>query len=37
LLLIFVGTASLTSGQTRTIVSIDSPNGLTYNADANFL
>ena len=37
LLLLFVGTASLTSAQTGTIVSIDSPNGPTYNPDADFL
>lgn len=36
-MLLFVGTASLTSAQTRTIVSIDSPNGMTYSRDADFL
>jgi len=35
LLLLFVGTASLTSAQTRMIVSVDSPDGMTHNPDAN--
>ncbi len=37
MLLLSVGTASLTSAQTRMTVSIDSPNGMTYNPDASFL